>query len=144
LPRICIFSNHLVNKDQTVHVRLTAFKSITLILISNKDTFRETTNVTYIKRTIVYTIEYKLHLGLLFTCEHLNLKWQIYLIFILQTKKTSAEIHKREEIIIHPRSKKYRSNLYARNHEPPASHHCHRFFHSYTKMLVLAIMFSTT
>jgi hypothetical protein len=30
------------------------------------------------------------------------------LIFILQTKKTSAEIHKREEIIIHPRSKKYK------------------------------------
>jgi hypothetical protein len=112
LPRICIFSNHLVNKDQTVHVRLTAFKSITLILISNKDTFRETTNVTYNKRTIMYTIEYKLHLGPLFTCEHLNLMWQIYLIFILQTKKTSAEIHKREEIIIHPRSKKYRSNLY--------------------------------
>jgi hypothetical protein len=71
--------------------------------------------VTYNKRTIMYTIEYKLHLGLLFTCEHLNLKWQIHLIFILQTKKTSAEIHKREEIIIHPRSKKYSLSLNQNN-----------------------------
>jgi hypothetical protein len=63
----------------------------------------------------MYTIEYKLHLGLLFTCEHLNLKWQIHLIFILQTKKTSAEIHKREEIIIHPRSKKYSLSLNQNN-----------------------------